>query len=93
MHDGEVVLGHYPHITVLGRAIGEEVEDLNHGAVAGVLDGDDAVGGFAGLDGGEDRGEGWVWVDSELCWRGLFGEVLESCLVGSRRRVGRGRRL
>ena len=58
-------------------AVGEEVERVDYRAVAGVFEGDDAVGCGGGLDGFEDvyRKEGWalescsndgVWVDSTL---------------------------
>lgn len=45
----EVDLGTHGQVRVLAGAVGEVVEGKHHGAVGGVLEGDDAVGGAAGL--------------------------------------------
>lgn len=76
MFDGDELFAYDGHVGVRGGEGGEEVEGGEDGAVGGVLEGDDAVFGYGGLDGGEDAADAGAGVE------GVGGgwKVLEGCL-------------
>jgi hypothetical protein len=65
-------------VGVLLLRVGEEVEGENYGTVGGVLEGDDAAGCGARLDGGEDVFDGGDGREGV----GRGGEGVESSLWG-----------
>lgn len=78
MFDGDEFFAYDGHVGVCGWKGGEEVEGGQDGAVGGVFEGDDAVFGFGGLNGGEDAADAGAGVEGV----GGGGEVLEGCLGG-----------
>lgn len=54
MVDGQVDLSINQNIRIAASSVREEVKSENHGAIAAVLEGHDAVGSLARLDSGED---------------------------------------
>ncbi len=69
MMHAQIHLAANQNIRVSASQIREEVESENHGAIGGVLKGDDALGDGAGLDGGEDVGDGRLGYDG-VVWVG-----------------------
>jgi len=74
--DGDVGLGADEDVGVSVLRVAEEVEGGDDGAVAAVFKGDDAAVGGAGLDGGEDVGDGDLGGERGLGW----GEGVEGGL-------------
>lgn len=82
---GDIDFAFDENVRVAAVEVGEEVEGEDDGAVGGVFEGDDAVGGGACLDGGEDVFNGDLGLEvvfgfGELAYGGLEGVLVMCCL-------------